>query len=233
MDEIYEGIEIRGKTLFIKKHNALVLSDLQIGYEDKMLREGMLIPKFQFRDIKKDMEKILHGKMFEKIIINGDFKHVFGKITEQEWREAMRFIDLLLSHCSEIILVKGNHDIFLGPIARKRNIKIFDDFFLDDIFMLHGDKMKKIPTGVKTLIIGHEHPAIGLQRDIRVEKYKCFLKGKYKKHDLIVLPSFNPLVAGTDILREKIMSPFIKNIESFEVYVIEDKPYYFGKIRDL
>ena len=110
---------------------------------------------------------------------------------------------------------------------------------MKDITVLHGDKI--LDNMKKTLIIGHEHPAISLKKGARTEKYSCFLKGKYKKHELIVLPSFNLLVHGSDVLKEKLLSPFLDNINNFEVFIVspeEDlnnlsKVLYFGKIRDI
>ncbi|GAG34601.1 unnamed protein product, partial [marine sediment metagenome] len=68
----------------------------------------------------------------------------------------------------------------------------------------------------------------------RVELVKCFLKGKYKRKELIVMPSFNLVSEGTDILKEELLSPFLhQNINNFDVYVVEDKVYGFGKVRDL
>ena len=88
---------------------------------------------------------------------------------------------------------------------------------------------------MKTIIIGHEHPAVSLYQWPRVEKYKAFLVGEWKKKRLIVLPSFNLATEGTDILKEHLLSPFLerKNIPTFEAYIIADKPYYFGKLKNV
>ena len=88
-------------------------------------------------------------------------------------------------------------------------------------------------------MIGHEHPAIGLRSNLRIEHYKCFLKGKFSKQDLIVMPSFNLVTEGGNILKEKLLSPYLKNIGTFEVYVVGEKDknnknvFYFGKIGNL
>ena len=51
---------------------------------------------------------------------------------------------------------------------------------------------------------------------------------------MIVMPSFNPITIGTDLLKGQFISPFMKvNISSFEVYVVADNVYYFGKVKDL
>ena len=51
---------------------------------------------------------------------------------------------------------------------------------------------------------------------------------------LIVQPSCNPLVAGSDVLREERLSPWLKgSLEDFEVFVVEDKVRYFGKVGEV
>ena len=86
-----------------------------------------------------------------------------------------------------------------------------------------------------TIIIGHEHPAISISKNSRSETFKCFLIGKYKNKNLIVMPSFNILIEGSNILKEKLLSPFLKksNLDDFEIYVVADKIYNFGKLKNV
>ncbi|MBI3035309.1 metallophosphoesterase [Candidatus Woesearchaeota archaeon] len=234
---ILPNIEIVDLALYF--NSTLVIADVHIGYEEALNKQGILVPRLQFKEIVKRMNgifAILRDKKIERIVVNGDLKHEFGTISEQEWRNALKFIDLLSKDCNEIVLIKGNHDTILGPIARKRNVKCVDYLVVDSILITHGNKIpdKTALKGIKNIIIGHEHPAVSLREGPRVEQFKCFLKGKYKGRNLIVQPSFNTMVEGTDILRDKILSPFLKqNLDNFEVYVVEDKVYGFGKLKGL
>jgi len=263
--KILPNIEIIGLALYAD--STLIIADIHIGYEEVLNKQGVLVPRLQFEDIVKGIESIfkkLKKDKIERIIINGDLKHEFGAISEQEWRNTLKFLDLLAKHCKGIILIKGNHDTILGPIARKRNVKVLDYYIIDcnmnksnnelrindntlkikknqknntsKALIIHGDGIpeKKILDQVDTIIIGHEHPAISLKEGPRIESYKCFLKGRFKGKNLIVQPSFNPIIEGTDILRDKILSPFLKqNLDNFDVYVVEDEVYDFGKLRNL
>ncbi len=219
--------------------STLIIADVHIGYEEALNKQGILVPRVQFGDMVKRMEAIfavLKGKKIKSIIVNGDLKHEFGTISEQEWRNTLKFLDLLAKHCNDIILIKGNHDTILGPIAKKRNVKVVDCHIVDAVLIAHGDKTPSKDTlkGIKTIVIGHEHPAVSLKEGARIEKVKCFLKGRYKGRSLIVQPSFNTLVPGTDILRDEILSPYLRqNLDNFEVYVVEDKIYEFGKVKGL
>lgn len=217
--------------------SCLVIADVHIGYEEALNKQGVLVPRLQFREMAKRMERVfdtLKGKKINRIIINGDLKHEFGTISEQEWRNTLKFLDLLAKHCNEIVLVKGNHDTILGPIARKRNVKIAESLGVGKVLIAHGDKVPNNLKEYDTIIIGHEHPAVSLKEGPRVEQFKCFLKGKYKGKNLIVQPSFNTMVEGTDILKDEILSPFLRqNLDGFEVYIVEDKVYGFGKLGKL
>ena len=130
-----------------------------------------------------------------------------------------------------VYLIRGNHDSIVGPIAGKRNVEIVESYTAGGIIMLHGNRLLEIPKQAKTIIIGHEHPAISLREPGRQERFKCFLKGKWKRKNLIVMPSYNPLVEGSDVLNGCALSPFLQqNLGSFEVFVVEDKAYNFGKL---
>ncbi|MBU1205117.1 MAG: metallophosphoesterase [Nanoarchaeota archaeon] len=234
-----KGIEIIDLGLLLNQEKILVFADFHIGYEEALNKQGILVPRFQFKDVIKRLGKIfseLKKIKIDKIIINGDIKHEFGTISEQEWRETLRLLDFMARQCKEIILVKGNHDTILGPIAKKKKVSVVDYYFAGDILITHGHKIpnKNILKKAKTIVIGHEHPAISLREDVRTEKFKCFLKGKYKRKSLVVMPSFCLATEGTDILKEKLLSPFLnQDLKNFEVSVVADKVYDFGKIKNL
>ncbi|MCK4522489.1 MAG: metallophosphoesterase, partial [Nanoarchaeota archaeon] len=210
--KIVNNIEITDLALYLKKENMLIIADSHIGFEEALNKQGVLVPRIHFKELIKRLEKIINGKRFEKIIINGDIKHEFGKISETEWRHTLRLLDFLGRYCDEIILIKGNHDNIIGPVAEKRKVRVKDYYKIGNILIIHGNKIpdKAVLKQVKTIIIGHEHPAIMLRQGLRSEKYKCFLKGKYKHKVLIVQPSLNLLTEGTGIDKEKLLSPFLQ-----------------------
>ncbi len=224
--------------LWIESSKTLVLSDFHIGYEEELNQKGVLLPRTLYKDVIDRLEGIFAEIKTnpETIVINGDLKHEFGRISQQEWKETMRLIDYLERKCAKLVLVKGNHDTILGPIADKQNIKIVDEYILGDILILHGHKEPKETNGINTIIIGHEHPAVVLQEDVRREKYKCYLAGKYRGKLLLIQPSFNLLVEGTDVCSEPLLSPMISNIDNFDTFVVDSKEkkiLAFGRIKEL
>jgi len=228
---IHEEIKIVDLALLYK--DVLIISDLQIGLEGMLQRQGVFVPLHQFEDIIERLEKLFKHVSVKTIVINGDLKHEFGRISDEEWRYTLRILDFL-SRKGEVILVQGNHDLSLGPIARKRNIKMVEYFRVDDIGILHGHKITPAVNDANVLIIGHEHPAVTLNDTIRHEKYKCFLKGSWNDKTLIVMPSFTFLSVGSDVRRGRFLSPYLQDgVETFKVYIVEDKIYEFGELGKL
>ncbi|MBW2972175.1 metallophosphoesterase [Candidatus Woesearchaeota archaeon] len=237
--QVAKGIEIIDLALYLDEENILVIADLHIGIEDSLVKQGMLVPKFHFRDLVDRVERIFKSLAAQKkevkvVVINGDLKHEFGRISDEEWRNTLKMLDWLSRKCEKIVLVRGNHDTILGPIAEKRKVMFVDSFLAGDILICHGDTIPEIPSSVKTIIIGHEHPAVSIHEDLRKETYKAFVAGKWNRKNIIVQPSLNPLMEGTDIKSEKLLSPFLqKKLDEFEVYIVADKVYGFGKLKKL
>ena len=230
--EISKEIEIIETSLWLKKEKILIINDLHIGYEEALHKKGILVPKFQIKEIINRMETILNEVTPNIIIINGDLKHEFGRVLNQEWKEVLQFLDFLSLKCPEIIIIKGNHDPIIKTIADRRNIKIVTKYQTDDILIVHGDQL--VETSAKRIIIGHEHPAITLREQGKREKFKCFLKGKWNRKELIAVPSFNPLLEGTDILKEQVLSPYLDKLSSFKVYIVDNGNIFpFGKVKDI
>lgn len=235
--EITKGILIEGLSLFIKKQNTLIFSDIHIGYEQSLQKQGIFIPIKAYDEMmiktEKTINKMISGKnIIKKIIINGDILHSFSKISLDEKRLLKDFMNMLRSY-AEVSIIRGNHDKSLSFILP--DITIYTEIILKDILITHGDSINKHSNdkNIKTIIIGHEHPAIAIGNNARAEKFKCFLKGAYKGKGLIVMPSSNMIFEGSDVLKEKLLSPYLKNVDNFEIFLIEDKVYDFGTIKSL
>lgn len=231
-----------------KQSKILVIADLHMGYEESVVETG-IFPRVQAHDIIASLSRIfdkLHKQgiiKLDKIIILGDLKHEHGKISDAEWRETLYVLDFISKKAKQIILIKGNHDNILGPIANKRNIQITPFYKYDNILFMHGHKEYKTAFKIpfKIFILAHLHPAITLSDEYKKEKYKCFLFGKYKKKQTYILPSFNPISIGYDLNfpcnknKEFLIIPENK-FKNFNIIIYnpkEDKAYDFGKLKKL
>ena len=92
--EIQKGIQIIDLALYLTKSRTLLITDTHIGYEESLNKQGMFIPRFYFKDMIQRLEKIRKKVKPLRIIINGDIKHEFGNISNQEWRHTLRLIDV-------------------------------------------------------------------------------------------------------------------------------------------
>ncbi|MEK6820183.1 MAG: metallophosphoesterase [Nanoarchaeota archaeon] len=222
------------KSVFFPQEKILVVADLHLGYEQALNEAGVFLPKHQFKEIMENMKKIIEktGKLKE-IIILGDLKHEFGTISSQEWREVLEFLDFLQEKTEKIVLIKGNHDTILEPIAKRKNLEVKDFYIKKDVAFLHGHKsfLEVLDKKVKLLVMGHKHPAITIRENVKAETYKCFLVGKFKDKEIIILPSFFPLVEGSDVFIEDTNLAFKFKFSGFKVYVVGDKVYGFGKLK--
>ncbi len=232
-----------GKTLFFPEKGILAVGDLHIGYETALRQSGILIPERQVEDIIKDLKKIFEtiekqNSEVKKIVFIGDIKHAFG-FEAREKNEFQKVLDFLgeFFPAENIILIKGNHD----TIDYTFEGKLKDYHIEEDLAFVHGDRRmnKVLERKVNTIVMGHLHPCVILEEGAKKETYKCFLSGKYKNQNFIVLPSFLDIPEGTLIneFNEYFFDDFSiipqRALKNFSVLVIgKNKVYEFGKVRD-
>lgn len=242
-----KGIEIYGARIIdlaLQIDENLIIADLHLGYENALINEGIFIPKFQYKKITDRFDKIFQVANsycpVKRIIVDGDLKHEFGRSSRQGYEETLRFINFLKNYKCEIVLIRGNHDNFVRTMAENLKVNFCENFAVKKFFILHGDKIpnnfEEITKNADTIVIAHEHPCVGLRTSERTEKMKCFLKGNFEDKNLIVIPAFNFITEGTDILQGDLLSPFLNahSIENFEVIGVENfETFYFGRVRDL
>ena len=234
--EILPGVKIVDLGLYFKKDKILAMSDFHLGYEAALNARGVLMPRHQFVDIKNRLREILDKVRPKIIVITGDLRHEFGFVSQQEMNDIASITNFMKKYCERIVLVCGNHETIMGFV--KKYVEVTDELLVGNNLFLHGDN---IPGSAKnkninTIIMGHEHPAVHLTDSITSEKTKIFIKGNWKGKNLIVLPSFNSLTEGTDVLRERLLSPFLqRSLDNFEVYSVPERGVvmHFKKIKNL
>jgi putative SbcD/Mre11-related phosphoesterase len=175
-------------------------------------------------------ENINNKDVVDEIVLLGDVKHVIGKVIREEWNEVVMFLDYLKEKCGKIIIVKGQHDALLEPIVRKlKNVSLVDYYVDEEYAFVHGDK-KYIEINdkkIKYWIMGNAHPAVKISDDVKVEKYKCFLVGKYKigignVKEVIICPSFIYANEGSDAGGGDLGMAREFNYDKFRVIVVSE-----------
>ncbi len=212
---------------YLPEYGIAIVSDLHIGYEGVLQREGVMIPKYQKKILMERIEKIIERFEPNLLIINGDFKHEFGKNLRQEWNEVLELLNFIKSK-TKVLLVRGNHDNFLKTIASKAGVRVVESYEAGKITIFHGHKNME----GKIKIIGHEHPSVSLRDAVgAIIKLPCFLISEH----VVVLPALSPLASGTDVTtaeEKDYLSPVLReeDIEKFEIYAIADGLLFFSTI---
>lgn len=234
------------KTIFFPRSGILAIGDLHLGYDVMLKNEGIRLNFNQLEETKKELEiiikKIKALYTLKKIILLGDIKHHFSfqKSEFFDLRDFLRFLEKFLPK-ENIILIKGNHDTF-----SLKDYELKDYYIENDMAFTHGDKTYPElfkNKDIKKIIISHIHPAVLLKdkTGIKKEKFKCFLIGKYKSKEFIVIPSFFPLIEGSELNEIEYSSgsrwmqivPRDK-LKSFDTYIVgKNKIYFFGRFGDL
>jgi len=240
-----------GKTLFFPKEKILVIGDLHLGYEESLRQKGLEMPLGQFEEMQAELEKTLnyikarYGSMGElRIIFLGDVKHHFGYLASEknDVKELLSFLRKKGVDENRVIFVRGNHE------KNDKSGKYADYYIVKDIAFIHGNRefLEVYSGDINLVVMGHLHPTVTLSDEMKVkrEKYKCFLAGKFKNKNFVVVPSFLSITEGVSANEfdderaggyDFSVIPQ-KELENFKVFVAADlgeEAMNFGRLKEL
>jgi putative SbcD/Mre11-related phosphoesterase len=158
-------MRIEGDVVFIGKK--AVIADLHLG----LLRHY-------------DFEALSVAEKVETLVVAGDLKHI-GK--RGLWE---RFVSEV-GGITELVLVKGNHDIGLEG---EKDVRI-GKYGIFHGHAIPGDDV----WSAKVLIFGHAHPAYFIRDEAGGYRERVFLAGEAEGRRVVVLPAFNDLCASTAV----------------------------------
>jgi len=236
-----------GKTIFFPKEKIVCVGDLHLGYESALRKRGLDVPLNQFNEMEKELSATLDnikarfGKI-EEIVFLGDVKHHFGYMGEErdEMLKLIRFLRKYVENENRIIFIRGNHE------KNEKNQKFIDYYIIKDIAFVHGNKefLEVYSKDINLVVMGHLHPTVILSDKMKIkrEKYKCFLVGKHKKKEFVILPSFLSITEGVSAneFSDEEGYDFIivpqSSLEDFEVFVASspgEDALGFGRLKEL
>jgi putative SbcD/Mre11-related phosphoesterase len=240
-------IKYIGKCLYLfdEEEGILVVGDLHLGYEEVLNKTGVMVGRKLFDEMILDFDGVFNKLKSEKrvvseIVLLGDIKHSFGSIMKQEWGDFDRLVNYFNKKFGgKIIITKGNHDVLLKPVVKNyKNVELVEFYFKKGFGFLHGNKVlddvknKKI----KTLVMGHWHPAIKLKDNfgVKVENFKCYFIGKLKDKKLILVPSFSEYSVGSSLEDTNFENVWKGKIGNFGVKIVSGLEVLdFGKLKKL
>ena len=234
-----------GKCLFldIESKKTLVIGDMHLGWEESMNKSGVLVSRQMYDEIIGDLDKVFDevGKV-DRVVLLGDVKHAFNGNSMQEWDDLNKLFEYLEEKCDDVLVCRGNHDNYLLNVSSKfTKVKVEEYFILGNAVFMHGNKdfPEIYGKNVKTWVMGHLHPAVKLREEdgVKEEKYKCFLEGEYKHKKIVVLPSFFPVIEGSDVHIEGnlVTCPWDFDIKNWNVHIVADdlEVLDFGKLKNI
>lgn len=242
-----------GKTLFFPKEKIVVIGDLHLGYEEALRTRGLDVPLGQFEEMTSELEKTIdyiknrYGKI-EQIIFLGDIKHHFGYLAseKEEIKKLLSFLKKKGVEENNVIFIRGNHE------KNDKNGKFLDYYIVKDTAFIHGHQEfpEIYAKEINLVIMAHLHPTVTLSDEMKIkrEKYKCFLVGKYKNKEFVILPSFLKITEGVSLseFSDELARGYDISIvpqaelQNFNVYVASEAgiaaregALNFGKLRKL
>ncbi len=220
-------------TVETQSEKVLVIGDLHIGFEERFIKEGLLIEP-SVKRIMTDLSFLLKKHNPDRLIMLGDIKDSFYKVTPSEWR----IIPDFLSRVSNMIrtdIVVGNHDGGLKHLLPKNSkIRLFKFVKLDTVALLHGHtKPDSSLLSMDKIIIGHIHPTYSKKGSplsgnpmwlIVKARRDLIFKGADGIAEIVVVPSFNKELSLPTYRSEgrKMISPILRKVRNTleEGYVI-------------
>ena len=232
-------IEYLNGAAYFPETGACAVSDVHIGIEGALQAEGFGMPLDEDKELLKKFKSVVQRFSPKTMVLDGDVLHEFHKLRKNTKKSFDRIMMALLSSVDEVVLITGSHDKMLDAALQDVDGLRSEQFYVaGEVMFAHGDAIPERANDqdIKLIVIGHEHPTL----DIEMKKEPCFLYGKnaWRGKDILVLPAFNPLCAGTSINymdSRDFMSKFIRegDIGSYRpIIVVEGETLEFPPLKE-
>jgi uncharacterized protein len=195
--------KLRGQTLWLsgqrvifwEETKSLIVSDCHFGKTGHFRKSGIAVPQHVF---KEDMQRLLHQVQHfraRRLIITGDFFHsAVNREVDffKKWRSDLAQV--------ELVLVKGNHDIFEDERYAGMQISLYSPEYREAEFIFCHDAAAITPGATAYGFTGHLHPGIRIKGAGRQSlQFPCF----YFTKQYCVLPAFSRFTGMVSVKPEK------------------------------
>lgn len=222
-----------------KMDRYLVISDIHIGFEDKIVKKGIFIdPKDNVDELLDDLSNIIKKTQVKNLIILGDLKSSINIITQSEWKNVPYFLNSLSKLCN-IYLIPGNHDgNIIHLLSKDINLMSKRGMEINNILLTHGHTIPTIGENIDKIVTGHLHPILkkegnicnGQKVWIRIilKKKEDEIKNKERIIEFIIIPHFNKYLNYYESIydenistRKKSKLPLLNNLITKNKWEIE------------
>jgi uncharacterized protein len=232
-------VEYFNGAAFFPDTGVCAVADVHVGIEAAVQAEGFYMPLDEDRMLLDKFKSIVQRFSPKVMVLNGDVLHEFHRVRRNAQKSFDHIMLALLSSVDEIVIILGSHDKMMDvALTDIDGVHGEQSYLAGGVLFCHGDviPLRAKDADVKLIVIGHDHPSL----DVELKKEPCYLYGKNAWHgkDVLVLPAFNPLCAGTSINRLDswdFLSPFIKesDIGGYQpIIVVEGETLEFPPLRE-
>ena len=197
------------KSLYWKRLNTLIVSDLHIGKSISYAKNKQFLPPYDTKEILNKIFVSLDKIKPSNLIIVGDLLHdVFSTLSlkDQDHKNLSQYMKN-----TDFIWIKGNHD----KNIQIEGFKNFTNYKIDKFLFTH------IPIETSLFqICGHYHPKVKISHRGKTIFKTCFVHNE----KIFILPSFGILTGGLDINSKEISDVLGK--KNLSIYPVgQDKVY--------
>lgn len=209
------------------KSQYLIISDLHIGFESKLVSNEIFIGKNTTTDETiSEIESIIDSTKANSLILLGDVKSSIKSISKTEWNEVPKFFKKMKEKI-DTVLIPGNHDANIQRLVPDGvSLVSSTGMVIENILLTHGHTMPSENfSHVDKIIMGHVHPVffdkdsvLNGQRvwvSIKTQKQQIFPSAS-GKIEIIIVPSFNKYFYATEKkYYKKSISPILQKIKEY------------------
>lgn len=143
----------------------LVVTDLHIGWEVTLAKQGIHIPS-QASKMLETIIRVIKSSKPSSLIILGDVKHTIARAEMEEWRDVPEFLGKVSKLVGEVKIIPGNHDGNLEPLVPE-GIELLPSTGVvaqESVGLIHGHAWPSQELlGCEGLIMGHMHPVVAFK----------------------------------------------------------------------
>lgn len=192
------------RALFLEQARVLCLADLHLGYLWAHRIAGQMLPVKE-DDTATRLQDLCQSYDPVRVVVLGDIVH--RAVPTPQIRDELTSFLRLVSVCSRVELIAGNHDRALAKLLPS-HVPLHSQVQVGSYVLVHGD-LPVVAQSDSVVVMGHEHPAVSLGDGVRGARFPCYLAGPR----LIVLPAFSMWAAGSDVRRGVFLSETVNQAE--------------------
>ena len=213
--------EFCDRAVYLPGADALVCADLHLGRDAD---SNVELPVGEREDIEGRIETLLARFEPDEVVVAGDALHAFDRLPDGVAASLADLAETVTETGADCSIAVGNHDTMLDAVAEDIDaVSVADEHRLGgaDTVVLHGHEPPESDAGL--YVCGHVHPAIRIEGQRR----PCYLfdEGGYGGADVLVVPAFTRLAAGSLVNRSRrggVETPLLGRLDDVRPVVRDD-----------